>query len=222
MCLAEGVCGHAAERRRRSRQCGGELWHHNTKDGRKRLVRFLIAPDAKGGNSDPVGRSQFKHVGLAKMEIIRDGPNRVGLVIEAGDDHLGSRLKECVQAGQPGIPRGELLDRLAAVAAALDDLYEEQQVAHLTLAPRTVALVGSKARLLDFGLAALFWLPAGEQPATLNPRYSAPELHDGAISPHADQYSLALLFHEMLAGVHPYRHLNARQLANPRQRGAPI
>ncbi len=204
-----------------SRQCGGELWRAVTKDGRKRLVRFLIAP-AAGGDGDPMARlAQLKHSCLAKMEVVRDGPNRVGLVIEAGDDNLGTRLKECIQAGKPGIPRGELLDRLAEVAAALDDLYEEHQVPHLTISPRTVALVGGKARLLDFGMATLFWLPAGEQAGALNPRYAAPELFGETIAPQSDQFSLAMLFAEMLTGVHPYRSVSVRQMINPFQRGAP-
>ena len=205
-----------------ARQCNGELWRATTKDDRKRLVRFLIAPDNKGGTDDPMVRlAQLKHGGLAKMDVVRDGPNRVGLVIEAGDDNLSTRLKECIQAGKPGMPRAELLDRLAEVAAALDDLREEHQIPHLTISPRTVALVGGKARLLDFGMATLFWLPAGENAGTLNPRYAAPELFDGNISPQSDQFSVGMIFVEMLTGVHPFRDISMRQMVNPLQRGAP-
>jgi serine/threonine protein kinase len=205
-----------------NRQFGGELWRARTKDSRKRLVRFLFGVDEAQADGDPIARlTQFKHGGLAKMEVVRDGPNRVGLVMDVGEEHLGVRLKECMQAGQPGIPRGELLDGLASVAAALDDLYDDHSVPHLTLSPRTVALMNGKARLLDFGLAALFWLSSGQQPGMLNTRYAAPELFDGKITKYADQYSLALIFQEMLTGVHAFRNLNARQLVNPRQRGTP-
>jgi serine/threonine protein kinase len=199
-----------------SRQAG-ELWRGLAPDGGKRLIRFLTGAD--GETLTRLGRLQ--HSSLAKVKVSYDTPPRIVLVTEAGDDNLISRLKECTQAGMAGVPRRELLDQLADVAAALDDLYENHGLHHLTLSPRTVALVGGKARLLDFGLAELFWLPAGVQPGALNPRYAAPELFDGVITRHADQYSLALLFHEMLTGSHAFRHLNARQIASGRQRGAP-
>jgi serine/threonine protein kinase len=205
-----------------SRQAGGELWRGVTADGRKRLVRFLCSVDAGPGGDDPFVRlAHLKHDRLAKVEIVRDGPNRIGLVTEAGDENLGTRLKECAQSGQPGIPREELLDHLADVAEALDELFDTHGVRHLTLSPRTVALLNGRARVLDFGLAELFWMPAGQQPAALNTRYAAPELFDVGPSRHSDQFSLALLFGELLTGAHAFRNLNPRQMANARQRGTP-
>ena len=38
-------------------------------------------------------------------------------------------------------------------------------------------------------------------------RYAAPELFTSALSRHCDQYSLALVYAEMLTGVHPFRGL---------------
>src|SRR5262249_44218459 len=58
-----------------------------------------------------------------------------------------------------------------------------------------------------FGLVELLWLPTGKPLATLNPRYSAPEIHHGRISAECDQYSLALIYAEMATGVHPVRSL---------------
>ena len=205
-----------------SRQASGELWRGLTADGKKRLVRFMFDVDRAGPGGDPFARAaRLRHPHLAKVAVVCDGPNRIALVTEAGDDNLGIRLKECIQAGMPGIPRVELLSYLSAVAAALDDLFAEHRLLHLTLAPRTVTLIGGQARLMDFALAELFWLGRGQQAGALNTRYAAPELFDGQVSPRADQYSLALLFQEMLTGVHPFRNLNARQMASAQQRGTP-
>jgi serine/threonine protein kinase len=204
------------------RQTVGELWCGMTADGSKCLVRFLCGIDAAKSGDDPLKRlAQLKHDHLAKVEIVREGPNRVGLVTEAGDENLGSRLRECMQSGLPGLPREELLDHLANIAAALDDLFDAHGVHHLTLSPRTVALVGGRARVLEFGLAELVWMPAGHQPSALNPRYSAPELFDVGPSRHSDQFSLAVMYQELLTGAHPFRNLNPRQLTNARQRGSP-
>jgi hypothetical protein len=67
-------------------------------------------------------------------------------------------------------------------------------------------------------LAALLWQPAGEPPAALNPRYAAPELFANQISRACDQYSLALIYAEMLSGFHPHRQ---RSLSGVRRR-APL
>jgi serine/threonine protein kinase len=199
-----------------SRQAG-ELWRGLAPDGGKRLIRLLV-----GADGEPLARlAKLRHRYLAKVEVAHPSPNRIALVTEAGDENLATRFKECTQAGMTGVPRGELLDCLAYVAAALDDLCEGHGLHHLTLSPRTVALEGGKARLLDFGLAELLWLPAGQSPGALNTRYAAPELFDGVITRHADQYSLALVFHEMATGTHAFRHLHARHMASARPRGAP-
>ena len=91
----------------------------------------------------------------------------------------------------------------------------------LALTPRHLALCRSAPSLLEFGLAELLMLPQGAQPAALNPRYAAVELFDGVISDACDQYSLALIYQELLVGLHPFRNLNARQMTSAKLRGQP-
>jgi hypothetical protein len=64
-------------------------------------------------------------------------------------------------------------------------------------------MVKGQALTTDFGLAAWFWLPSGQALAEINARYAAPELGANAVSRFCDPYSLALIFQEMLSGVHP-------------------
>jgi serine/threonine protein kinase len=194
-----------------------ELWRGLAPDGGKRRIRFLVAADGESLTR----LAQLQHRYLAKVEVMHPSPNQIYLVTEAGEENLVTRLRECTKAGVTGVPRHEILDYLADVADALDELCESDDLHHLTLSPRTVALVDGKARLIDFGLAELLWLPAGQQPGALNIRYGAPELFDGVITRHADQYSLALVFHEITTGTHAFRHVNTRQMASARQRGAP-
>src|SRR5262249_6716161 len=117
--------------------------------------------------------------------------------------------------------RDELLGYLRRTAEALDGLYQAHRLQHLGLTPRVLVLVGGQLRILDFGLIELLWLPAKHQPLVLNTRYAAVELFGGEVSPACDQYSLALIYQELLTGAHPFRNLKPRQMISPRLRGQP-
>jgi serine/threonine protein kinase len=199
----------------------GEVWRGRDPFGQPCLVRFLTSPGREGSEGPLARLLALRHDNLPGLEVVALGSERLALISEAGESTLFTRLKECQAAGQPGIPRAELLGHLARAADALDRLYHQYQLQHLTLTPRHLAFSKGQLILLDFGLAELLWLPDGVQPATLNPRYSAAELFDGLISDACDQYSLALMYQELLVGLHPLRHLNARQMASPRLRGQP-
>src|SRR5262249_10473820 len=80
-------------------------------------------------------------------------------------------------------------------------------------------LVEDELRITDSGLVPLIWQPGGWSAHHLNARYAAPELLAGHTSPACDQYSLALVYLEMLVGVHPHQGLTRRQLAESKWRG---
>jgi serine/threonine protein kinase len=112
-------------------------------------------------------------------------------------------LQQAQALGLPGIPRDELLAHLRSAAEALHALFGRHKLLHLTLNPRNLLLDGERLLLADFGLAELLWRSARQAVAQLNGRYSAPELFAGTLSPAADQYSLALIYHELLTGRLP-------------------
>jgi serine/threonine protein kinase len=200
----------------------GELWRARSPRGEPRRIRFLVPPAGDGPNGNPLARlKQLRHPALAKVEVTTVGPDRLALVSEAAEDSLADLLKECHARGQPGIPRADLLAYLGAVAQALDEMYHTHQLQHLALTPRHIGLKDGQPLLVEFGLAELLWLPDGLPPGSLSPRYSAVEMFEGLVSDACDQFSLALMFQELLVGVHPYRNLNARQMASPKLRGQP-
>jgi hypothetical protein len=127
------------------------------------------------------------------LALIADPPGR----------SLRDRFRECIDSGSPGIPRTELLDHLRTVAGVLDECYERHGAAHLGLNPRTLLLSENGVKIAEFGLAWWVWLPARQDVAALNPRYSAPELFRGQAGPACDQYSLALIYGELLTGSLP-------------------
>src|SRR5205823_1070272 len=80
---------------------------------------------------------------------------------------------------------------------------KQHALRHLGLNPRNLLVQGDRLWIANFGLVPLVWLPTGQIAGPLNARYAAPELFDRGDAPAADQYSLALIYTEMLSGVHP-------------------
>jgi serine/threonine protein kinase len=202
----------------------GEVWKARAGDGRHCFIKLVFGCQAaeEASEAGPVARLQaLRHEALAPFVVLRDGPNRVALILDQRDGTLADRLNQCRSAGLPGVPREELLDHMLLAGQTLDELYETYRLRHLTLNPRCLMLSGRKLHVADFGLAELIWLPAGLDPATLNPRYAAPEVFEGRFDAASDQYSLALIYLELLTGLHPFRNLSPRQLAIPKLRGQP-
>lgn len=201
----------------------GEVWKAMGPDGRRRLIRLIFGASASDDpQEDVISRlGELKHPILPPCEIFRTGGDRLAFVTDLGDETLGSRLKECMQQGLAGIPRRELLAYLRPVAEGLDQLYQTYRLQHLGLTPRLLFLDRGSILMSDFGLVELVWLPAGRQPEDLNARYAAPELFEGRISRTSDQYALALIYQELLTGLHPFRNLAGRQAAAARLRGRP-
>jgi serine/threonine protein kinase len=146
---------------------------------------------------------------------------RLVLVTDEFEQTLRDRLEKCQKQGLPGIPRQELLRYLRTVAEALDTLYQQHELPHLGLNPRTLTLRGEAIWVMDFGLVPILWLPTGQTGASLNGRYAAPELFEkldlsgippgetaraalmGRSGPASDQFSLALIYAEMINGIPP-------------------
>jgi serine/threonine protein kinase len=202
----------------------GEVWKAFNAGGDKRLVKLVLAPEVPqdGYSEDPVAiLRELTHPALAPLEIIDCPGHRLALVSDPGDGSLYDRLKESQRDGLPGVPREELLAHLQVVAEALDDLQQTYRMQHLALTPKALVLSAGELRILDYGLMELLWMPAGHEAPAVNTRYCAPELFARQSSRACDQYSLALIFQELLTGVHAFRNLNARQMAAARLRGSP-
>jgi serine/threonine protein kinase len=206
------------------RHAATQTWKAHVTDGRKRLVKIVndYDPGQEWPGGDPLVRLlELRHAVLPQLEAQTDGNGRLALICDLPDGSLACRLRECRQLGKGGIPRPQLLVYLRQAAEALDALQQCHRLQHLSLTPSQLALRNGLLCLLDFAVVELLWLPMGHDPAALNTRYAAPELFEGQISPRCDQYSLALIYQELLTGVHAFRNGNQRQMAVARLRGKP-
>ena len=189
-----------------SRGDAAEVWTARTAEGQQCFVKFFhglaeIDSDARRDGLHLL--RSVRHPGLLPYNLVRDDGNRLIVVVPRKGPTLRERWSLCRAEGRRGLPRPELLAALKSVAKALDALNSRNGVPHLALNPDAVQLVNGQALAADFGLAAWFWLPSGQPLAEINPRDAPPELGANAVSRFCDPYSLALVYQEMLTGVHP-------------------
>lgn len=119
-----------------------------------------------------------------------------------------------VLAATGGLPPAQLLALMEQLADALDFVHSKN-IVHRDIKPANVMLTANAAKLMDFGLAR------GENSRTLtganvlvgSPRYLAPEVVvHGAMTLHADLYSLGLTFHEVATGQPTYSGIEFKEL----------
>ena len=180
----------------------GCLWTVQDPDGRERVAHCLL--NVNGFPTENLTRLQtLRHPALPEREVLWSLPGCVVVVSDMGGRTLRDLFDLGRAEGLQGVPRETLLSQLSAVAEALDELHRSEKLPHLGINPTQIIVEDDRVFLEDFGLAPLLWLPSGRPAAPLNPRYSAPELHEPISSPAADQYSLALIYTEMLTGIYP-------------------
>jgi serine/threonine protein kinase len=178
-----------------------EVWRGQAADGSARLVKVLFGC-AQLDDEPLVRLAAITHPHLAPIQIVDRSPGRLVFSTLPPDRNLRDLLIECQSNGMAGVPREHLLSYLQAAAEVLD-FYAHQGLYHLGLNPRMVYFQDDTLLIADFGLAQLIWLPAGKALTALNPRYSAPELSRRQIGAACDQFSLALIYLEMVIGCYP-------------------
>jgi serine/threonine protein kinase len=180
----------------------GEVWRAEDSAGRPRrafcLLNF-VRYDAR-----LIHHLQALHdPALPPTEVHWSPAERLVILTECSERTLRDRFEECLAEGRPGVPRAELLRLLRSAAEALDALHERHGLQHLGIHPRNLLIEGDRLWITEFGVVPLVWLPTGQSAATANGRYAAPELTGRRPTRTADQYSLALIYAEMLTGVNP-------------------
>jgi hypothetical protein len=108
----------------------------------------------------------------------------------------------------------------ADAAEALDVIAAKFNLQHLDIKPANLFLVSGHVKVGDYGLVAQLEGPDARNRG-LTPRYVAPEVLHGTPSMCSDQYSLALVYGELLTGVFPYTGRTPQQLMLQHVSGRP-
>src|SRR4029077_13590729 len=210
----------------------GEVWKCEAPGGIFKAIKFVHG-DLGGLDNDSKSAEEelravqliksIRHPFLLSIDRVENVGGELVIVTELADQNLDELLRKYRGQGQPGLPRGELLAYLREAAEVLDLMNLKFDLQHLDVKPRNLFLVSNHVKVADFGLVNSL---AGANDAKLQlgaitPLYAAPELFLGKISRHCDQYSLAIVFQELLTGSLPYTGKNSRQLLMLHTQGEP-
>ncbi|MGI9515830.1 MAG: tubulin-like doman-containing protein [Pirellulaceae bacterium] len=196
----------------------GEVWSVEAPGGMLKAAKFIYGfHDEKRAQRELKALDRIKHIRhpfLLSLERIDVVDGRLIVISELADMCLKKRFNQCLEHGQPGIEREELLRYMSESADALDYIAESHSLVHLDIKPENLLLVGGHAMVADFGLVKDLKAVNQSLMDGLTPAYAAPELFDGQPGQASDQYSLAIVYQEMLTATRPFSGTTAAQLAN--------
>ncbi len=195
----------------------GEVWRAEAPGGLHKAIKFVygyLDDERAARELKALNRiKEVRHPFLLSLDRIEVVDGQLVIITELADASLKDRFEECKQAGLPGVPRDELLIYLRDAADALDHMSEQYSLQHLDIKPENLLIVGGRVKVADFGLVKDIHDTTVSLMGGLTPVYAPPEVFDGRPSLHSDQYSLAIVYQEMLTGALPFPGKTASQLA---------
>ena len=202
----------------------GDVWKTLAPGGVPKAMKLIYADDSSRMATELRSLNRIKdirHPFLLSVERIEQCGDVLAVVTELGEKNLQQYFQECRSKGLPGVPQDELLSMLRDVADALDYIYQEYALQHLDIKPANLLMFGRRLKVADFGLVKNIYERSASLVHGLTPTYAAPEIFEGQPSRASDQYSLAILYQEMLTGVMAFNGMTAARLATQHLREAP-
>ena len=199
----------------------GEVWKAEAPGGLFKAIKFVYGDLESSGDDSRAAEQELKalnrvktirHPFILTIERFDIIEGQLMIVMELADRNLWDRFHECRTQGLPGLPREELMRYMDECAEALDLMNSHYQIQHLDIKPQNLFLVHNHVKVADFGLAKDFEGIRATVTGGVTPVYAAPETFEGWISRFCDQYSLAIVYQELLTGVRPFSGTNTRHL----------
>jgi serine/threonine protein kinase len=202
----------------------GEVWKCEAPGRLHKAIKFVA-----GGDQFQTELSAFelmrtiRHPYLMTLERVEVVGSELVTVMELADGQINDRFRACTAEGLPGIPRDELLGYLNEAAEALDFLGSRYKLQHLDVKPENLLLLAGHVKLGDYGLVRRAEPNREAEGCEIGftPRYTAPEVFNGGVDHRSDQYSLALVYVELLTGAFPFSGKTTQQLVMQHVSAAP-
>lgn len=195
----------------------GEVWAAEAPGRLKKAIKFVYGcPDHDRARQELLALDRIKgvrHPFLLSLERIEVVNGQLLIVTELADGNLKDCFEQHRGRGRRGIPRQELLGYLRDAAEALDFLAERHGLQHLDVKPENLLLLADRVKLADFGLVRSYRETSSSPMGGLTPIYAPPELFDGQPTRHSDQYSLAIVYQQLLTGSAPFSGNTVADLA---------
>ncbi len=203
----------------------GEVWTAEAPGGLRKAIKLIYGYHDESRAQRELKSlnyiKELRHPFLLSLERIEIVDGRLLIVTELADKSLCDRFDACLQEGLIGIPRAELLNYVREAADALDYITKSHSLQHLDIKPENILLVSGHVKVADFGLVKDIQNCTQSVMGGLTPAFAAPELFDGRPSATSDQYSLAIVYQEMLTGQRPFSGSTPAQLAAQHIHGRP-
>jgi hypothetical protein len=209
----------------------GEVWKCEAPGGLFKAIKFVFGNlnslDVDGIRAEQELRAlqrvkEVRHPFVLSLDRIEIVDGELVIVMELADRSLHDSYVECQSAGLVGIPRDALLRYIRDAAEALDHMNEKHNLQHLDIKPRNLFLISDRVKVADFGLVKHLERHGDSgMLGGVTPLYAPPETFSGKITERSDQYSLAIVYQELLTGQRPFNGKNPRQLAQQHVQGEP-
>jgi len=208
----------------------GEVWKVEAPGGFLKAMKFVFgdldATEDEGRAAEQELKAlhrvkTIRHPYILSLERFDIIDGQLIIVMELADRNLWDRFRECRMSGLVGIPRDELLRYMHEAAEALDLMNTHYQIQHLDIKPQNLFLVFDHIKVADFGLAKAFEGARATVTGGVTPVYAGPETFEGYVTRYSDQYSLAIVYQELLTGQRPFNGANTKQLLLQHLRDAP-
>lgn len=203
----------------------GEVWLADAPGGLQKAIKLVYGTvDQERASSELRSLQRIRqvhHPFLLSLERIEVVNNQIVIVTELAECSLVERFQLYRGKGLPGIPRDLLIDMLRDAADALDFLSQKHELQHLDIKPGNLLIVADRIKVADFGLVKDLHEQNQSLVGGLTPTYAAPEIFDGRPDRRSDQYSLAIVYQELLTGAMPFTGRTTAELARQHLNQAP-
>ena len=203
----------------------GEVWSAEAPGGLMKAVKIVFGyHDGKRAQAELKALDRVKelrHPFLLSLERIEVFEGQLVVVSELADRSLADEFNLNINDGKDGISREDMLRYMRCSAEALDYLSTSHGLQHLDIKPENLLVIGDHVKVADFGLIKDLHQASQSLMSGMTPAYAAPELFDGRPGKNSDQYSLAIVYQEMLTGCRPFSGTTPAQLAAQHMNGKP-
>jgi serine/threonine protein kinase len=190
----------------------GDVWEAQLRDDVRVALKFLDCrnqPRTQVANEIRVllKLRELHHPNIIRLLDVCATEQYIALKMEKADGNLRELQEVYLQETGHGIPPDHLFKLLDQAAHGLDFLAEQPRpglscnghgMQHCDVKPSNLLIVDDGLKIADFGLcvSSLSSIPGkgfmGTKP------YAAPELFEGRVSTHTDQFALAVMYCELV------------------------